>query len=286
MEINKKIKTIAFGGLAFLVVAITVAFTVQSAKPKHSQSKQYAINKTWELPKVLNEISGIAWLPDGTIACVQDEDGIIFIFDLQQNKIIEEIEFAGAGDYEGITVHKDDAYVLRSDGTIYQVANFRSSNKKVETFETAFSAKNNMESLTLNTKTQSLIIAPKDRDTEDDFKGLYQIPIAFKTMNASPSIKINMNDGAFKNYKEKKVYKTFSPSDVAIHPKTGAYYILEGKNPKLVILNADGTIKTVHKLDKNTFAQPEGITFSTDGTLYISNEFGDNAANILQVTFK
>ena len=95
-----------------------------------------------------------------------------------------------------------------------------------------------------------------------------------------------MNDAAFTSHRKKKIYKTFRPSEVAVHPKTGEYYILEGKDPKLVILDADGAIKTVHKLDKDTFAQPEGITFDPDGTLYISNESGDNEATILQVSFK
>jgi len=286
MEINRKIKAISFGTLAFLVIAITLAFTVVSITPKNISSNSYTINKTWELPKILNEISGIAWLSDGKIASVQDEDGIIFIYDLQKNKIVEEIEFAGSGDYEGITINNNDAYVLRSDGTIYEVSNFLGEDISVQNFETEFSSKNNMESLALNAKSNSLIIAPKDRDTKDDFKGLYQIPIDSRTMNAAPSVKINMNDNAFKSYKKKKAYKTFSPSDIAIHPKTGEYYVLEGKDPKLVILDADGTIKAVHKLDKNKFAQPEGITFSPNGTLYISNESGDDAANILQVIFK
>lgn len=105
-------------------------------------------------------------------------------------------------------------------------------------------------------------------------------------MDAIPQLKINMNDGAFNSYKKKKAYKTFSPSDIAIHPKTGKYYILDGKNPKLLILDKDGTIEKVYKLDKNQFAQPEGITFSPDGTLYISNESGNNPASILQVNFK
>lgn len=282
----KTLKIVSYATIVLIVVVGIFAFTLEEDSTTTINSKNYTVQQTWELPENLNEISGIAWLTDGTIACVQDEDGIIFIYDLKKSKIIEEIEFAGSGDYEGITVHNDDAYVLRSDGTIYEVLNFRSRNKTVQTFETEFSAKNNMESLALNAKTQSLIIAPKDRDMTDDFKGLYQIPIASKKMNATPSAKINMNDEAFKNYKKKKVYKTFSPSDVAIHPKTGEYYVLEGKNPKLVILDTGGTIKTVHELEENTFAQPEGITFSPNGTLYISNESGDDPANILKVSLK
>ncbi|WP_432411723.1 SdiA-regulated domain-containing protein [Rasiella sp. SM2506] len=283
----KTLKILSVGTLAILVVFAVYAFTIQKDEFSTSTvSKEYAIEKTWELPKDLNEISGIAWLPDGTIASVQDEDGIIYIFDLKKNKIVEEIEFAGSGDYEGIAVHYNTAYVMRSDGTIYEISNFRTKEKSVETFETDFSAKNNMETITLHSKNNSLVIAPKDRDTSDDFKGLYQIPIDSKTMNATPSVRINMNDGAFKSFKKKKAYKTFSPSDVAIHPKTGEYYVLEGKNPKLLILEADGTIKKVHELDKKRFAQPEGITFSPEGILYISNESGDGPASIVQVKFK
>jgi len=281
-----RLKIFAYGSLAIVVLMAIYAFTTQSMYKVSKENKEYTINNTWELPDVLDEISGISWLKDGTIASVQDEDGIIFIYNLKQNKIVERIEFAGSGDYEGIAVNNNDAYVLRSDGTIYEISNFRSKSRTVQTFKTDFSAKNNLESLTLNSKNNSLIIAPKDRDIKDDFKGLYQIPITSKSMDATPQIKINMNDGAFNSYKKKKAYKTFSPSDIAIHPKTGKYYILDGKNPKLLILDKDGTIEKVYKLDKNQFAQPEGITFSPDGTLYISNESGNNPASILQVNFK
>ncbi|GEQ85707.1 hypothetical protein ULMS_12150 [Patiriisocius marinistellae] len=281
----KTLKIISYGMMVFLIIAGFFAFSAQNDRNQNNISKQYSIQKTWNLPKDLNEISGIAWLPDGNIASVQDEDGIIFIYNLDSNKIIEEIEFEGSGDYEGITIKDNDAYVLRSDGTIYEVSNFRSKNKTVKSFKTDFSSKNNVESLALNSKTNSLIIAPKDRDKSDSFKGLYEIPINSKAMNASPSIKINMTDEAFKNYQKKKVYKTFSPSDVAIHPKNGKYYVLEGKNPKLVILDKKGTIEKVYELNKKHFAQPEGITFSPDGVLYISNESGDGPATILQVNF-
>ena len=130
MDIIKKIIAFSFGTLAFLVIAITFAFTVHTFKKKQPSSKDYTIKETWELPAVLDEISGIAWLSEGTIASIQDEDGIIFIYDLNKKKIIEEIEFAGPGDYEGIAIHNQDAYVLRSDGTIYIISNFRNENKK------------------------------------------------------------------------------------------------------------------------------------------------------------
>ena len=142
-----------------------------------------------------------------------------------------------------------------------------------------------MEALALDRIHHSLIIAPKDRDNSDDFKGLYRIPIASKAMNRVPNIKISMDDGALKAYQKKKKYKTFNPSDIAIHPTTGDYYVLEGINPKLLILDSNGTIQKVYELDEKHFAQPEGITFSPEGKLYISNESGDAPASIVQVTF-
>jgi len=59
--------------------------------------------------------------------------------------------------------------------------------------------------------------------------------------------------------------------------------VIEGKKPKLMILDKNGAIKKVYKLDDKSFSQPEGITFSDDGRLYISNEVVDNSANIMEV---
>ncbi|EDM43771.1 hypothetical protein SCB49_09275 [unidentified eubacterium SCB49] len=277
------IKTIIY--ITFLVIIFSPLTSVLS------QEKQYdntAINiiKKWELPKALNEVSGIEWVDDNTIVAVQDEDGIIFIYNLEKKKIIQEIKFAGSGDYEGITTCNDDAYVIRSDGYVFEIKNFRSNDKKVIKYSTDFSSKNNIETLTLNTKTNSLIVAPKDKDSKDDFKGLYEVPLGTKTRNNKPIVKIDLDAPALKNYKKKKIYKTFSPSDVAIHPLTGDYYILEGKKPKLLIMDANSEIKKVFKLDSKHFAQPEGITFSPNGTLYISNEAGKKSANIIEVVIK
>ena len=254
-------------------------------KAQKSSTEDYTIVNIWKMPKILNEVSGISWISDNTIACVEDEDGIIFIYDLKKEKVIQEIAFAGTGDYEGIAVSGKDAYVMRSDGLIYEVSRFRESEPKTTTFQTAFTASNNIETLTLDAKRNSLVITPKDRDRKDDFKGLYYIPLDSKTMDAKPTVRINMDDKAFKDYQKKKVYHTFNPSDVAIHPATGDYYVLEGKNPKLAILDSDGTIEKVYKLDKDDFAQPEGITFSPDGRLFISNEAGKDEATIVEVIF-
>ena len=274
-------------GIVLLTAAIAFAFKDKTGfRPIEDDIPiTYTIDKDWELPEELEEVSGIAWLKDDKIACIQDEDGIIFIYDLNTKKIVDEIGFADAGDYEGIAVKNKNAYVMRSDGKLYEVQNFMEKDEKTNSYQTPFSGKNNMESLTFDTKNNRLLTSPKDRDLDDDdFKGIYQISLSDKKIMPEPIYELDMKSSEFKDFAKKKAYKTFGPSDMAIHPKTGDIYILDGKNPKLLILDPKGNPKKIHLFDEKDFPQPEGITFSPDGKLYISNEANDGAATIFEVT--
>lgn len=250
-------------------------------------SDNYTISETWELPSELNEISGIMWIDNHTLACVQDENGVIYIYDLDERKIADEIPFAGNGDYEGIANYKDDLYIMQSDGLLYEIKDWRKTNKVVSSHQTGFKAVNNMESLTYSIKDACLLTAPKDKDSKEDFKGIYKIALSSKTTDiTAPAYKIDMTHEALKDYRGKKLNKTFNPSEIAVHPKTNDIYILEGKNPKLIILDAKGDLKVVFKLDEINFPQPEGMTFSEAGDLYISNESVNGPATIHMVSLK
>ena len=247
----------------------------------------YSILETWELPIELNEVSGIVWIDNHTLACVQDEDGVIYIYDLNDKAIQDEIPFAGNGDYEGIALHNDDLYIMQSDGVLYEVRNWKATNKIVSSYQTGFTSANNMESLTYSSTQNYLLTAPKDKDAEGHFKGIYKIDLSSKKVDLkSPLYKIDMKDEALHEFRHKKLYKTFNPSEIAVHPITGDVYVLEGKNPKLLILNPEGEIKRVYKLDEINFPQPEGMTFSDEGDLYISNESATGPANIHLIELK
>ena len=73
------------------------------------------------------------------------------------------------------------------------------------------------------------------------------------------------------------------PSEIAIHPVTNEIYITDGRNPKLLILDASGAIKKLYQLNKNEFSQPEGLTFKPDGEMLIANEGVKQPGNILTV---
>ncbi|MEC8683166.1 MAG: SdiA-regulated domain-containing protein [Bacteroidota bacterium] len=267
-----------------LLIALLTFGTFKTPKPKKKKGNILEIVNTWELPDALEEVSGIAWVSDAKIAAVEDEDGLIYIYDLAKNKIDKTIEFADDGDYEGIAVTGEDAYVMRSDGLLFEVQNYATAQPVTKTYQSAMSHKNNVETLSYDAKNQRLLTAPKDLDPNDeDIKGIYAFDLKQHLMLPDLVARIDMKDKAFKKFEKNKAYRTFRPSDLAIHPKTGEIYMLEGVNPKLIILDKTYAIKKVYELDKDDFAQPEGITFNPDGTLFISNEAHGGTANIHQV---
>lgn len=266
------------------VLAVCLFFSTSHAPAVKKKKPVLKIVKIWEMPDELKEISGMSWIGDDKIAAIEDEDGILYIYDLNTSKIARTIEFADDGDYEGVAVNKTDAYVMRSDGLLFEVLDYSSDSPQTKTYQSAMSHKNNVESLALDAQNHRLLTAPKDEDPNDeDVKGVYAFDLKERLMLPDLIFKVDMKDKALKKFKRKKSKRTFRPSDLAVHPKTGEIYILEGVHPKLMILDKKGSIKTVYELDEDDFAQPEGITFGPDGRLFIANEAHGGTATILEV---
>ena len=77
-------------------------------------------------------------------------------------------------------------------------------------------------------------------------------------------------------------YGNFRPSAIAIHPLTDEIYITSSVGKLLVVLDREGLISDVHALNPALFRQPEGICFSPEGDLYISNEGKEGKGYILK----
>ena len=75
------------------------------------------------------------------------------------------------------------------------------------------------------------------------------------------------------------------PSCIARHPLTKEWYIISSVNKLLIILDDQWKVKKYHMLDPVIFKQPEGIAFDVKGNMFISNEGGDGAANILEFNY-
>ncbi|WP_026916162.1 SdiA-regulated domain-containing protein [Christiangramia portivictoriae] len=248
--------------------------------------KSYEIVDTWELPSELNEVSGIVYEKNDLMICVQDEDGILFTYDMKARKIINQHKFSYAGDYEALTYLDGSYWIAESNGRLINVIDLDVADQEIEGTQLDFEYRNNIEGMAA-TSNNKLWITVKDRnlDNSSGYKGVYEYDPASNKLQREPVLKIDYEDPKFDRLKTHNPRKLLRPSDLAIHPTTGELYILDAEFQKIVVTNKQGTIKSIHLLDPAEFEQPEGIAFSSDGRIFISNERVGVPANIREIRF-
>ncbi|MEZ5082491.1 MAG: SdiA-regulated domain-containing protein [Bacteroidales bacterium] len=276
---------------------VNYEFPYQIGKPDNS----------WELPKKLEEISGLGYIDKHRLACVQDEKGNIYIFNLKTGEVERKIDFGEDGDYEGIEIIDDDAWILKSNGTLYKVSNYTfETEHQADKYTTALSKKNNTEGLAFDPMSKKLLIACKghpfvDEKKGKEFKAIYSFDIQTKLIDLHPFLMIEMDSiKHFKNYNtmtqlgvellayfdESEGDVSFQPSGIAVHPHSGNLYILGSVGNLLLVYNRMGKMMAVIKLRSKYFPQPEGICFDPNGDLYIANEGDDDNGTILKFVMK
>jgi uncharacterized protein YjiK len=254
------------------------------------------------LPDILHEVSGITYINPTTIACVQDELGIIFIYDFVEGIIKRQLLFGDDGDYEGITKVGNSLYVLRSDGDLYEISDFESNKFKVKFYSTGISAKDN-EGLCYDEQNNRLLIACKSNISKgSEFKDkrvIYGFDLNSKKLYKSPAFYFDIHviyDFMIKNKihiatKTKKKSGSTEPnlkfrtSAIAINPISKKLFLLSATDHLLFIFNVDGKVEHIEQLNPKLFNKAEGITFLENGDLIISNEGENNKPTLLRLSY-
>ena len=255
-------------------------------------------NEIITLPKVLHEVSGLTVIDNQNLACIQDENGIIFTYNLQLKKITNEAWFAEDGDYEGIALVGNTMYVLRSDGILFEVENYSSPQRKTKQYSTHILAVNN-EGLYYDKENNRLLIASKSNERKGaqykDMRAVWSFDLKTKKVEPKPAftlnaVKINSfvaNEpttlNAFSKTQKSKI--KFRPAAMAIHPFSKKVFILSALDFSLFIFDNNGNLEHVEHLEPSLFQQAEGIAFLNDGTLYISNEGQDKHPTLLKFNY-
>ncbi|MCB0652362.1 MAG: SdiA-regulated domain-containing protein [Saprospiraceae bacterium] len=263
---------------------------------------------TFELEDELNEISGLSMdASEQYLWAVQDEAGIIYKLSVKDGSIIEKFPFWKDGDYEGITRVGNEFYIAKNTGTLYRVSHLGEPNQAVEKYNTFLSAKNNIEGLTFDVGHNRLLLACKgspgiDGEEMNKERAVYAFNLDTMGLAYEPVLLVSLNAvrefmAAFPDLDqieklleyfppgELEVFE-FSPSGISIQPLTGEIFILSSSKKLLIILSAEGRILYIEKLKKSIHPQPEGICFSSDGTMYLSSEGKEGKARIHKFSVK
>ena len=293
-----KMNLIKFGVLAVCIISIGLLLSNGKINQKLVDQKgkkietpiaeEVSVVQKWEMPKELTEISGLSNIDKDRFACVQDEIGTLYVFNTANSKVEKEIAFSSPGDYEGLAIVDQIAWVLRADGKLLEINNIQSTKPEVKEFSTALTIKHNPEGLCYDKSNNRLLIAIKDAEpNSSDYKGIYSFDLATKKMDVQPAFRIDLHHEVFTKMKQgKKKKSTFMPSGIVLHPLTGDMYITDGRNSLLLVTDKDGKIKQLYQLNVNEFEQPEGISCLPGGEIFIANEGTRLPGNILRIEIK
>ena len=274
----------------FYISCILFVF-IASCKPKRFIYKSpphynFALVLPLKLDLKIKEISGVVWdnHKDEFIAH-NDEKGTIFYLDKNNAGIVKEFQFSTSkGDYEDIAIAKDNVYVLRSDGMLYRiVADSAGSQKSFDLGKIELSGQVDFETLYYDPERNALIMICKNCDADEKKvvsayayypdsvgfvnKPIYSIDVA-KVKELSP-----------------RETSRFQPSAARIHPVLKKLFILSSASNQLVITDLEGNVEGVYMLSKKLFPQAEGLTFKTNGEMFISNEALGEKATLLKFNY-
>ncbi len=250
------------------------------------------------LPALLHEISGITYLKSDLFACIQDENGTVFFYDLKKNKIERQLRFHINGDYEGIASAGSEIYVLRSDGALFGISGHESVNFNHDVFYTNIPSKDN-EGLCFDPDGNRLLIAPKGRtakgSADKDKREIYAFDLKTKKLSADPVLifdlqairnfairnQLNLPVKGKKKGKQPEPRIDFMTSAIGINPVTKKLFILSSSDYLLFISDMNGNIEHIEMLNPEIFNNAEGIAFYGNGDMVITNEGGSGNPTLL-----
>lgn len=274
------------GAVALIVASVVVTVCVVGPPHPPPLERQVSIpfdlnkpDRSYSLPSELKEISGVVVSHSERVAwAINDEQGKLFRIDLDDGSVEVERTFAKSGDYEGIEMVDSAVVVARSDGTLWRIAE-----EGVQKVKSPLSKRHNVEGLAWDERQSRLLVACKGKAGHGakfaQSRAIYTVQIPSYEWTDTPAFVVER--AAVRRFLEDhegvgrkaRSAKSFAPSAIGVDPVTGHIYLLTTAGPMLVVLDAaaDSVLEVV-ALNRDVHAQPEGLAFDADGSLYISNE--------------
>lgn len=233
------------------------------------------------LPKKLLEISGHVVLGNGQFAAINDEDGEVILFDPEvADGNLELIPFGGNADYEDIVLVDSTYYVMESNGDIHIV---QPGSVKSEQVKFSRDVKVEFESLVHYPDKGKLVLITKDHRMDEEAIYAFSFDLTSRQFDETPFFKIPMRE-IFTSLKDFSA--ECKPSAAAIHPILDKLFILASVGKVLLICSKEGRVEAAYELNPSHFQQPEGISFASNGDMYISNEGLQGKATLIRFPYQ
>ncbi|MFY9345401.1 MAG: SdiA-regulated domain-containing protein [Planctomycetota bacterium] len=243
-----------------------------------------------ELPKALREVSGITMAPDGRVACLQDELGVIHLVDPDGLRPAEAVPFGERGDYEGLARVGADYWVLRSDGYLARITT--EPGRWHISASLRLPSGREWESLCYDAAAARLLTVQKgpavDDGKADDLRPVWAIDPQALTIATEPLLTLRrrrlVDDAEAQgialakqrdNQRDKGKNRTrleLLISEMLVVPVSGHLLLLSAQDGLVLRVDRDGRLHGASVLDRETMPQAEGMTLLPDGRLLVATE--------------
>ncbi|HEX9658080.1 MAG TPA: SdiA-regulated domain-containing protein [Bacteroidota bacterium] len=225
------------------------------------------------LPRKVNEASGLAVSSDGRLFTHDDERGVVYQIDHQSGEALKKF-FVGTltahADFEGIAIAGDRFFMVTSGGNLFAFNEGADDERvKYDIYRTPLTASNDVEGLEYDPESNALLLPCKKYPGKgsEGYKAVYAVPLETMKMEKQPRLLIPLSAVSEKSRKG-----NFNPSGIALHPRSGTFFIISADGETIVELTKDGVVLGQRELSKKINPQPEGIAFAPDFSLLICNE--------------
>ncbi|MCX6317218.1 MAG: SdiA-regulated domain-containing protein [Bacteroidetes bacterium] len=275
-------------GLAFLTLSLMVMACKPKVKmlksPPHYNFSEAVVTK---MDLKLREISGLVYdSVNKVFYAVNDETGRLFILDKDLRISTEEPPIGNSTeDYEDVAIYGASVYILKSKGHLVKLTRDLTGKMlpPVDEASIKIAGDNDFETLYTDPSRHALVLICKNCGSDNSNSvsafAFYPDSIGFDN---KPIFTIDA--AKVKEMAPAKSSK-FQPSAAAIHPRLKKLFILSSASNQLAIADLNGKVEAVYRLSPKMFPQPEGITFSPRGDLYITNEGVNSKPTILKFRY-
>jgi hypothetical protein len=227
----------------------------------------------WELPKALQEISGLAVDSAGRIFAHDDEQGIIYQLDPATHRVVKRFSFglpAVRGDFEAMAVVGRQVILTTSDGVLYAGREGRDGESvPYVTQATGVGRECEVEGMVYEAAGRGLLFACKTPRVRAlvGHVAVLRWSLDRKALDPRPRIFVGLSE-ITRGLKA----QGFHPSELVRVPGNGHYLLLSGRQHAIAEITPAGKVVAVAHLRRRDHRQAEGLALAPDGSLLISDE--------------
>jgi uncharacterized protein YjiK len=254
-----------------------------------------------DLPRELDEISGLAFSPDWRLFAHGDEKGIVWQLDPRSGRILKRFALAYGpglppfmgkrprgdivtGDFEDIQIVGDRFFLLSSNGVLVEFREGADGERvPFRAFDTGLARSCELEGLTYDEPTRSLLLLCKH-----PYLGAWRRQIVLlgwsldtRRLDPKPRLRVPVNGVA-----RVTGLDAFHGSAVAVAPESGNLVMLAGPQRRIIEVSPAGEVVAGEALKPKLHRQPEGLAFASDRTMLISDEAAGGRATLTAYAYR